>query len=67
VHLNDEKVFYSANLNSSEDSPDLQSGKEEFLFSTLLKLVPGKNQVSVFSRNRYGITSERRLRILRRQ
>ena len=67
VHLNDEKVFYSANLNSSEDRPDQQSGKEEFLFSTILKLVPGKNQISVFSRNRYGTTSERRLRILRRQ
>jgi carboxyl-terminal processing protease len=67
VHLNDEKVFYSANLNHLEDSPDQQPDNEEFRFSTLLELVPGKNQISVFSRNRYGFTSERRLRILRRQ
>jgi len=67
VHLNDEKVFYSANLNSPEDSPDQQLVNAEFLFSTLVELVPGKNKISVFSRNRYGFTSERRLRILRRQ
>jgi hypothetical protein len=67
VHLNDEKVFYSANLNSNGDSPDQQPDTEEFLFSTLLELLPGKNQISVFSRNRYGFTAERRLRILRRQ
>ena len=67
VHLNDEKVFYSANLNSNADSPDQQPDTEEFLFSTLLELLPGKNQISVFSRNRYGFTAERRLRILRRQ
>ena len=67
VHLNDEKVFYSANLNHLEDSLDQQPDNEEFRFSTLLELVPGKNQISVFSRNRYGFTSERRLRILRRQ
>ena len=67
VHLNDEKVFYSANLSSQENSPDQQLVKVEFLFSTLLELVPGKNKISVFSRNRYGFTSERRLRILRRQ
>jgi carboxyl-terminal processing protease len=67
VHLNDEKVFYSANLNHLEDSPDQQPDNEEFRFSALLELVPGKNQISVFSRNRYGFTSERRLRILRRQ
>jgi len=60
-------VFYSANLSSQENSPDQQLVKVEFLFSTLLKLVPGKNKISVFSRNRYGFTSERRLRILRRQ
>jgi len=67
VHLNDEKVFYSANLNSNADSPDQQPDNEEFLFSTLVELLPGKNQISVFSRNRYGFTAERRLRILRRQ
>jgi len=67
VHLNDEKVFYSSNLSSQENSPDQQLVKVEFLFSTLLELVPGKNKISVFSRNRYGFTSERRLRILRRQ
>ena len=67
VHLNDEKVFYSANLNHLEDSLDQQPDNEEFRFSALLELVPGKNRISVFSRNRYGFTSERRLRILRRQ
>jgi hypothetical protein len=54
-------------LNSPEDSPDQQLVNAEFLFSTLVELVPGKNKISVFSRNRYGFTSERRLRILRRQ
>ena len=67
VHLNDEKVFYFANLNSHEESADQELVNTNFPFSTLLKLVPGKNKISVFSRNRYGFTSESRLRILRRQ
>ena len=67
VHLNHEKVFYSANLKLPEDLQDQKPTNDEFMFSTLLKLVPGNNQISVFSRNRYGFTSERRLRILLRQ
>ena len=67
VHLNDEKVFYSAHLNSPQNSQDQEHVNTEILISTLLELVPGKNKISVFSRNRYGFTSERRLRILRRQ
>ena len=50
VHLNDKKVFYSANLNSSEDRQDKKPDNDEFMFSTLLKLLPGKNQISVFLR-----------------
>lgn len=67
VHLNHEKVFYSSNLKSPEDNPFQRSDNDDFLFSTVLELVPGINQISVFSRNRYGFRSERRLRILQRQ
>ena len=67
VHLNDEKVFYSANFDTAEGSTVPSDVNKELQFSTVLKLVPGKNLISVFSRNRHGFTSERRLRILRRQ
>ena len=62
-----EKVFYYANLNSPEGNPGQELVNAEFLFSTLVELVPGTNKISVFSRNHYGFTSERRLRIFSRQ
>jgi carboxyl-terminal processing protease len=67
VYLNDEKVFYSANFDKLEESTVQHDITEEFQFTTVLELVPGKNLISVFSRNRSGFTSERRLRILRRE
>lgn len=67
VYLNDEKVFYSANFDKLEESTVQHDITKEFQFTTVLELVPGKNLISVFSRNRSGFTSERRLRILRRE
>ena len=67
VHLNDEKVFYSANYETHGGTKNQQVDNVKYPFKTMLNLEPGKNQISIFSRNRYGFTSERRLRIFRRQ
>jgi len=61
VHLNDKKIFYSEKIN------DYNLSKKHFRFSTKINLVPGKNQISVFARNNLGTTSERRIRILKKQ
>jgi len=67
VHLNDEKVFYSANYDTRDGTKKQLGNNSKYPFKTVLNLEPGKNQISVFSRNRYGFTSERRIRISRRQ
>ena len=67
VHLNDEKVFYSANYDTRDGTKNQLGNNSKYPFKTVLNLEPGKNQISVFSRNRYGFTSERKIRIFRRQ
>ena len=61
VHLNNKKVFYSDNTMGQNDI------KNEFHFKTELNLDPENNKISIFSRSHSGFTSERRLRIYRRQ
>ena len=67
VHLNDEKVFYSANYDTRDGTENQLGNNSKYPFKTVLNLEPGKNKISVFSRNRYGFTSEHRIRIFRRQ
>ena len=64
ILLNDKKVFYSSNSKSYNDSKGSTEAENEFIFRALIKLFPGKNNISVFSRNRYGFTSEKRTTIL---
>ena len=66
VHLNDKKVFYTANLNHHNEFGDKIDNNREFPFKTVINLSPGINQISVFSRGRHGFTSERKLRMLKR-
>ena len=67
VHLNDKKVFYSANVNRVEKIEENLLKKSEFKFSTEMKLETGKNEISVFARNFQGTISKRRLGINRRE
>jgi len=64
VHLNNEKIFYSANIKSRNKIKDYLFRNKQFQFSTKIKLLPGINIISVFARNNLGMTSERRIRIL---
>ncbi|MBS1255917.1 MAG: putative CtpA-like serine protease [Deltaproteobacteria bacterium] len=66
VHLNDEKVYYFANFDEPVNTEDQKNFEKDFLFKTVINLLPGSNQISVFSRNRHGFQSEHRLRMLRR-
>ena len=66
VHLNDKKVFYTAKLNHHDESGEKIHNNREFPFKTVINLSPGINQISVFSRGRHGLTSERKLRMLKR-
>ncbi len=66
VHLNDKKVFYSANLNHHNEFGDKIDNNREFTFKTIINLSHGINQITVFSRGRHGFTSERKLRMLKR-
>ena len=67
IHLNDEKIFYSANFKLPKAASSNLAGSREVLFRTPLELAPGKNQISVFIRDRFGLTSERRMRVLLRK
>jgi len=66
VHQNDKKVFYKENLNHLDGYGDIIDNDQEFPFKTVINLSPGINQISVFSRGLHGFTSERKLRMLRR-
>ena len=67
VHLNDKKVFYSANVEQVEKIDDNLLKKTEFNFMTEMKLETGKNEISVFARNFQGTISERKLGIFLRE
>ena len=66
VHLNNEKVFYFANDDTHDGTKYQLETNAKYHFKTVLNIVPGKNHISVFSRNRYGFTTEHRIRISRR-
>ena len=67
VHQNDKKVFYKANLNHHDYQGDQLDNYQVFPFKTVINLSPGINQISVFSRDRHGFTSERKLRMVRKR
>ena len=66
VHLNDKKIFYKSNLNQQEESRDQIDNYKVLQFKTVINLTPGINKISIFSRDRQGFSSERKLRMLRR-
>jgi len=66
VHLNDKKIFYKENLNPQSQSTYEIENYQELKFKKIINLSPGINKISVFTRGRYGFTSERKIRILQR-
>ena len=65
VHQNEKKIFYKANLNQQNNYNGLIPKNKIFHFKIIINLSPGINKISLFSRGRYGFTSERKLRILK--
>ncbi len=66
VHQNDKKIFYKVNLNQKNGVRDQIDNYQVFQFKTVVNLLQGINNLSVFSRGQHGFTSEKKLRMLRR-
>ena len=66
VHQNDKKIFYKVNLNKKNGVRDQIDNYQVFQFKTIVNLLQGINNLSVFCRGQHGFTSEKKLRMLRK-